>query len=92
MTPLPDTGSMRPSRGDNQSTNAIEAWAYENGKQLLTEDGLVFPCEGADGIRWDVTKRIAHEEWLKDSERYRRMQADLKAPAILSAVRATACE
>jgi len=68
----------RLSRGDNQSTNEIEAWAHRHGKQLLTVDGLVFPCEGADGIRWDVTKRIAHEEWLKTSERYRRMQAHLR--------------
>lgn len=67
----------RLSRGDNQSTNAIEDWAHRNGKQLLTEDGLVFPCEGADGIRWDLQKRLSHEEWLKISERYRRMQAYL---------------
>ena len=67
----------RLSRGDNQSTNAIEAWAHDHRKQLLTVDGLVFPCEGADGIRWDVVKRIAHEEWLKTSERYSRMQAYL---------------
>jgi DNA invertase Pin-like site-specific DNA recombinase len=68
----------RLSRGDNASTNAIEKWAYDNGKQLLTEDGLYFPCEGADGIRWDVTKRIAHEEWLRASERYKRMQKHLR--------------
>ena len=67
----------RLSRGDNQSTNQIEAWAHDHRKQLLTVDGLVFPCEGADGIRWDVVKRIAHEEWLKTSERYTRMQAYL---------------
>jgi site-specific DNA recombinase len=69
----------RLSRGDNQSTNAIEDWAYQNRKQLLTEDGLVFPCEGADGIRWDMAKRLAHEEWLKISMRYRRMQAHLRS-------------
>lgn len=69
----------RLSRGDNQSTNAIEDWAYRNRKQLLTEDGLVFPCEGADGIRWDMAKRLAHEEWLKISGRYRRMQAHLRS-------------
>jgi DNA invertase Pin-like site-specific DNA recombinase len=68
----------RLSRGDNQSTNEIEAWAHRHGKMLLTEDGLVFPCEGADGIRWDLAKRLAHEEWLKTSERYRRMQAHLR--------------
>lgn len=68
----------RLSRGDDRSTSMIELWAYENGKQLLTEDGLKFPCEGADGIRWDVTKRIAHEEWLKISERYKRMTAYLR--------------
>jgi DNA invertase Pin-like site-specific DNA recombinase len=68
----------RLSRGDNKSTSEIEAWAYKYGKQLLTEDGLVFPCEGAAGIRWDVTKRIAHEEWLEISERNTRMQAYLR--------------
>lgn len=69
----------RLSRGDDRSTSMIETWAYENGKQLLTEDGLRFPCEGADGIRWDVTKRIAHEEWLKTSERYTRMGQFLRS-------------
>ena len=68
----------RLSRGDNASTNSIEKWAHDHGKRLLTEDGLTFPCEGAEGIRWDVTKRIAHEEWLKASERYKRMQSTLR--------------
>lgn len=68
----------RLSRGDDASTSAIEDWARKHGKLLLTEDGLIYPCEGAEGIRWDVTKRIAHEEWLKTSERYRRMQAHLR--------------
>jgi len=69
----------RLSRGDNESTNAIEDWAAKNSKQLLTVDGLVFPCEGKDGIRWDVTKRIAHEEWLGSSEKYTRMTAYLRS-------------
>ncbi len=73
----------RLSRGDNQSTNAIEKWAADNRKVIFTEDGLQFPCEGAEGIRWDVTKRIAHEEWLKTSERYRRMQGHLRANGYL---------
>jgi DNA invertase Pin-like site-specific DNA recombinase len=68
----------RLSRGNNQSTNEIEKWAHDNGKLLLTVDGLKFPCEGADGIRWDVAKRISHDEWLKCSERYQRMQGYLK--------------
>jgi site-specific DNA recombinase len=68
----------RLSRGDKRSTSRIEEWAYANGKKLLTEDGLEFPCEGAAGIRWDVTSRIAHEEWLKISERYTRMTAHLR--------------
>lgn len=68
----------RLTRGDNQSTNEIEEWARVNQKELLTEDGLKFPCEGADGIRWDITKRLAHEEWLKISERYSRMQKWLR--------------
>lgn len=68
----------RLSRGDDASTSEIEKWARDNGKILLTEDGLQYPCEGVEGIRWDVTKRIAHEEWLKTSERYTRMQKHLR--------------
>jgi len=64
----------RLSRGDNQSTNAIEAWAHKHGKKLITVDGLEYPCEGVAAIRWDVTKRLAHEEWRGSSEKYRRMQ------------------
>ena len=73
----------RLSRGDKQSTNAIEKWAHDHGKHLLTVDGLAFPSEGAAGIQWDVTARIAHEEWLKASERYRRMQGWLRANGYL---------
>lgn len=73
----------RLSRGDNESTNAIEKWAHDNGKQLLTVDGLVYPCEGTDGIRWDVTKRIAHQEWLGYSEKYKRMQEYLRSQGAL---------
>jgi hypothetical protein len=62
------------SRGDNKSTNEIEKWAWDNHKQLLTTDGLFFPCEGEDGIRWDLAKRLAHAEWLRISRRYRNMQ------------------
>lgn len=68
----------RLSRGDKRSTNAIEAWAHQHGKRLLTTDGLVFPCEGSDGIRWDLAARLAHQEWLTTSERYRRMQGYLR--------------
>jgi DNA invertase Pin-like site-specific DNA recombinase len=68
----------RLSRGDDESTSRIEDWAREHGKQLLTVDGLYYPCEGADGIRWDVMKRLAHQEWLSTSERYRRMQKHLR--------------
>ena len=64
----------RLSRGAKADTNAIETWAHKHGKVMLTEDGLEFPAEGAAGIRWDVTARIAHEEWRKTSERYLSMQ------------------
>ena len=46
----------------------LEDWLQSNGKTLETADGLRFPCEGIDAIRWDVTKRIAHEEWLRRQE------------------------
>jgi Recombinase len=68
----------RLTRGDNQSTNEIEKWAWDNNKRLLTADGLFFPCEGEDGIRWDLAKRLAHAEWLKNSKRYRRMHSYLR--------------
>lgn len=68
----------RLSRGDDESTSLIEQWAREHGKVLLTADGLYYPCEGADGIRWDVMKRLAHQEWLGYSEKYKRMQGYLR--------------
>jgi DNA invertase Pin-like site-specific DNA recombinase len=74
----------RLSRGDKASTNAIEQWARQHGKRLLTVDGLTFPSEGVDGIRWDITARIAHDEWLKISERYRRMQGYLQGQGKLT--------
>ena len=73
----------RLSRGNDESTSDIEAWAREQDKQLLTVDGLVYPCEGTDAIRWDVTKRISHQEWLSASERYRRMQRYLRSSGYL---------
>jgi DNA invertase Pin-like site-specific DNA recombinase len=69
----------RLTRGDSAETRRIETWADDNAKTLMTADGLVFPCEGADGIRWDLAKRLAHDEWLKISERYGRMKADVKS-------------
>lgn len=69
----------RLSRGDNKSTNDIEQWAWSNHKQLLTADGLFFPCEAEDGIRWDLAKRLAHAEWLRTSKRYRTMHAYLRS-------------
>lgn len=68
----------RLSRGDKQSTNEIEEWARKNGKMLLTEDGLVFPSEGVDGIRWDISARMAHDEWMKIRERAMRAQTKLR--------------
>jgi DNA invertase Pin-like site-specific DNA recombinase len=69
----------RLTRGDSAETAELEAWARDNGKAIMTSEGLVFPCEGADGIRWDLAKRLAHDEWLRISERYTRMQRTLRA-------------
>jgi hypothetical protein len=69
----------RLSRGDNKTSNEIEQWAWTNHKQLLTADGLFFPCEAEDGIRWDLAKRLAHAEWLRTSRRYRTMHAHLRS-------------
>lgn len=68
----------RLTRGDSAETRRIEDWADSHGKTLMTEDGLVFPCEGADGIRWDLAKRMSHDEWLKIKERYGRMQRTVR--------------
>jgi site-specific DNA recombinase len=73
----------RLSRGDKQSTNEIELWAHQHGKQLLTEDGLSFPSEGVDGIRWDLAARMAHDEWMKIRERAIRAQKRLRAGGYL---------
>lgn len=69
----------RLSRGDSAETRSIEQWADDHHKTLMTVDGLRFPCEGADGIRWDLAKRLAHDEYLRIKERYGRMQADVQA-------------
>lgn len=73
----------RLTRGDSRETRAIETWADDHGKTLMTTEGLTFPCEGADGIRWDLAKRLAHDEWLRIQERYLRMQRTLKAKGSL---------
>lgn len=65
--------------GDSAETRRIENWADSQGKRLFTADGLVFPCEGADGIRWDLAKRMAHDEWLRIQERFSRMQTHVRA-------------
>lgn len=69
----------RLSRGDNRNTNEIEQWAWTNHKQLLTADGLFFPCEAEDGIRWDISKRLARAEWERTSKRYRTMHTFLRS-------------
>jgi hypothetical protein len=68
----------RLSRGDKQSTNAIEKWAHDHGKVILTIDGLKFPSEGMEGAIWDFKARQSHQEWLNTSKRYRRMIKHLK--------------
>ena len=73
----------RLTRGDSKETADLEEWARGHDKTLLTTEGLVFPCEGADGIRWDLAKRLAHDEWLRISERYTRMQRELRAQGSL---------
>lgn len=73
----------RLTRGDAEENANLEAWARDHGKSLLTAEGLIFPCEGADGIRWDLAKRLAHDEWLRIQERYTRMQRELRAKGSL---------
>jgi len=65
----------RLTRGDREETAKLEQWARDNHKALLfTEADVRFPAEGNDGIRWDIYLRMAHQEWLNISERYKRMQ------------------
>jgi DNA invertase Pin-like site-specific DNA recombinase len=68
----------RLSRGDDETITRIEGWARENHKWLITAENLYYPCEGADSIRWDLMKRLAHQEWLGYSEKYRRMHKYLR--------------
>lgn len=69
----------RLSRGDDASTAAIEQWARDNGKLLITvSEDLQYPCEGIAGIRWDLAARMAHQEWLEISKRYRDMGATIR--------------
>ena len=69
----------RLTRGNDAETAEIEAWARDNGKQLLVYSGkLRYPAEGNDRIAWDVAKRVAHQEWLSTSERTHRGLAYLR--------------
>lgn len=68
----------RLTRGDDATVSEIKAWAHQHGKCILTEDGLRFPSEGNDGIRWDISCRMAHDEWLKIRERSMRAQRELR--------------
>lgn len=74
----------RLSRGPKAMVNEIEKWAADNGKQILTvREGLKFPAEGTEGIHWDVTHRVNHQQWLDTSRMYRNMQAHLKESGYL---------
>lgn len=69
----------RLTRGNRQETAELEQWARDHGKVLMTTEGLQFPVEGGEGIPWDLYMRLAHDEWLRISERYTRMQRELRA-------------
>jgi DNA invertase Pin-like site-specific DNA recombinase len=62
----------RLTRGNREETAEIEKWARDNGKLILIADGPYFPAEGQDGLIWDIQMRLAHDEWLKISERSKR--------------------
>jgi DNA invertase Pin-like site-specific DNA recombinase len=69
----------RLTRGNREKTAKLEQWAREHGKALIVTSGSVqFPSEGREGIAWDMMLRLAHDEWLQISERYRRMQQTLR--------------
>jgi DNA invertase Pin-like site-specific DNA recombinase len=69
----------RLTRGNREETAELEQWARDNRKQLIIASaGVQFPSEGRDGIAWDMYLRLAHDEWLSISERYRRMQRTLR--------------
>jgi DNA invertase Pin-like site-specific DNA recombinase len=67
----------RLTRGDEAETAELEQWARDHGKTLMTVDGCVYPSSGqtVERIKWGLMTAQAHDEWLKISERYRRMQA-----------------
>jgi DNA invertase Pin-like site-specific DNA recombinase len=66
----------RLTRGDEAETADLEQWARDHGKLLITVDGCQYPSNGqsAERVKWDLMTAMAHDEWLKISERYRRMQ------------------
>jgi site-specific DNA recombinase len=74
----------RLTRGDTAETRRLEQWADDHSKKLIIVGGPEYPCEGTDGVVWDVLKRQAHQEWLNTSERYRRMQATKRAGGYVS--------
>jgi site-specific DNA recombinase len=73
----------RITRGNAAATRALETWADDHGKQLFTEDGLHFPCEGNQGAIWDFAKRNAHEYVMGGSEKVKRNQAEKRAQGYL---------
>lgn len=76
--------ASRLSRGPKAMTNEIERWATDEDKLILTvREGLRFPCEGTEGIHWDVTHRVNHQQWLDTSRMYLNMQAHLRANGYL---------
>jgi DNA invertase Pin-like site-specific DNA recombinase len=65
----------RLTRGDRAETSKLEDWARSHGKALLIAGADAhFPSEGHDGIVWDLMLRMAHQEWVNISDRYRRGQ------------------
>ena len=74
----------RLTRGDREETTKLEQWARDHYKQLvIVGAGVHFPSEGNEGVHWDVMLRMAHQEWLNTSERYKRMQRYLASNGYL---------
>lgn len=68
----------RLTRADDEGISRMKSWARDHSKSLMfVQAGVQFPSEGVEGLLFDAHIRMAHQEWLSISERYRRMQRTL---------------
>lgn len=70
-------GADRLARTDDRGWHEIESWAYDNGKVIMTADGVQFPArDDSDRYQWVGLKRRARTYWedVRDTHADRRRQ------------------